>query len=119
MTDYPRVIEDVGSISIELAPGVESSRAQPLQVVLDFDQDGVVGIEVINIQFELGVNALGIVRNVLPTDGDGPKYAYDKTCDSIYVRLRPGRSLDQKTVGASTFLDRVGRVVALRAAWSV
>jgi uncharacterized protein YuzE len=116
MNDYPRVVEE-RTISIEFAPGMNSSDDQPLDVVLDFNENGVVGIEVISIQFQAGMNALEIIRNVVPTDGDGPLYAYDKTCDCLYIRLRPGRSRDQRALSASMFLDAAGRILALRAAW--
>jgi uncharacterized protein YuzE len=118
MEDYPQVREEDGSLSVEFAPVVKRSTGQPLKMVLDFGQFGeVVGIEVLNLIFEAGKNSLGIIGQSVRTDGDGMRYSYDEDSDSFYLRLKAGKSVDQKALQGSMFLDDAGQILGFSAEW--
>ncbi len=119
MEEYPRLHEEDASLVVQFTSGMEESTPHPLRVVLDFGQSGeVVGIEIINLAFELGKNCLGAVSESVPKNGEGMRYGYDEESDCFYLRLRTGRSLNQKAVDGAVFLDSRGEMVALNANWS-
>jgi uncharacterized protein YuzE len=118
MKDYPHIGEEEGSVVVEFAPSVEQSNSRPLDMVLDFGQSGeVMGIEIINLVFEAGKDCLRTINGSVPTKSEGLRYAYDEDSDSFYLRLRPGRSFNQKSVKGSMFLDTDGRITGLSAKW--
>jgi uncharacterized protein YuzE len=118
MEDYPQVREKEGSLLVEFAPDAKRSAAQPLKMVLDFDELGeVVGIEIINMLLKTGKNSLNVINQSVWTDGDGRGYSYDEDSDSFYLRLKDGRSVEQKAVQGSMFLDDAGKILGLSAKW--
>jgi uncharacterized protein YuzE len=118
MEEYPRVHEKQGSLLVEFGSGMEESTQQPLRMVLDFGQWGeVMGIEILNLAFELGKNCLRAISDSVPTDGESTRYAYDDESDSFSLTLRVGRSSDQKAVDGCVFLDKTGAIIAMSMNW--
>lgn len=118
MQQYPCVHEKQGSLVVEFAPGIEQSIRRPLRMVLDFGQWGeVMGIEIINLAFDLGKNCLGAISESVPTEGEATRYAYDEESDCFSLTLRRGRSWDQKAVDGCVFLDKGGAMIALAVSW--
>jgi uncharacterized protein YuzE len=83
-------------------------------MVLDLDQSGdVIGVEILNLIFHAGKNSLKAINRCVPTEGDGLRYAYDEDSDSFYLRLRPGKSADQKAIQGLLSLDNDGQISSL------
>lgn len=78
----------------------------------------VLGVEIMNLTFEAGEQALGLISQVVPTGGDGTRYGYDDESDSFYLRLQSGDSLDQKSVDGLAICDKEGRITSLSAEWA-
>jgi len=88
-------------------------------MILDFgEQGGVVGIEILDWALSTGKNSLTVIAQTVPTNGDGLRYSYDAESDSFYLRLKAGRSLDQKAIHGFMCCDDRGQVVALSAEWA-
>lgn len=118
METYPRMREKADSLIVEFAPGMEESSRQPIRMVLDFDQwSEVTGIEILHLVFDLGENCLDAVRNSVPTEREGIRYAYDDASDAFYLKLRAGKSWDQEAADGCVFLDNRGAIIALRVDW--
>lgn len=87
-------------------------------MVLDYGESGqVIGVEIINLVFEVGKNCLELISGVVPTEGDNLKFSYDEDCDAFYLRLEPGRSLHQEVMQGTVCLDTEARIVSLSAQW--
>jgi len=113
-----RIHEEDGSIFVEFAPDAERVGGRSIRMVLDFNSTGeVIGIEIINLVFKAGKKSLDIINQFVPIKGELPRYSYDQDSDSFYLRLKADRSLDQKALDGSMFLDREGRINALSAKW--
>ena len=118
MKSWPKIRKEENSIAVEFAPAAEASKLHPIEIVLDFSEYGdVLGIEIINLVFEVGENALGIIKGSFPVDDKGMRYSYDEHSDAFYLRLQPGRSSRQRSVNGSIILDPVGQIKELRAEW--
>lgn len=111
---YPQVHGENGSLFVAFGQVEERSSGRPLSMTLDKDQDGaILAIEVINFLLIAGSNSLETIRKVVSEEGKELKYSYDEDSDSFYLRLKPGRSVEQSTVQGSMFFDREGTIVAL------
>lgn len=116
---YPCVHQEEGSLKVEFAPESHEAGHQQLRMVLDFGAFGdVLGIEILNLLLETGKQALEIIGQVVPTEGEGLKYGYDDESDSFYLRLQQGNSLNQKSVDGLATSDEGGRITSLSAAWA-
>ncbi len=110
--------EDSGSLFVEFAHVAKQSAGQPLKMVLDFGQGGeVLGVEIINLALKAGRNSLRTIDESVRTQGSGLRYSYDEDSDSFYLRLKAGKSADQKAVEGVMFRDDEGRIIALNAEW--
>lgn len=111
---YPRVYQKEGSLKVEFGPESREAKRQPLRMVLDFGAFGdIVGIEILNLMMKVGKRALETISQVVSTTGEEVRYAYDEESDSFSLCLKPGRSLDQKSVDGSATCDDEGRITAL------
>jgi len=118
MVGYPRISKKDRSLVVEFVPGEKQRSERSLKMVLDFGEFGeIVGIEVINLVLQAGKNCLGIINQSVRTDGGELKCSYDEEADSFYLRLKAGRSIDQKAVQGSMVLDNNGHILALNAEW--
>jgi uncharacterized protein YuzE len=118
MKNESQIRETKGSLLVEFVPHIKRSKHRSLEMVLDFGRSGeVMGIEIINLVLQAGRSCLKLISASVPADGEGLKYAYDVSCDAFYLRLRIGKSWNQKTVYGSLFLDDAGRIVGLSAEW--
>ena len=119
MNDYPRIVERDGSILIAFAAEAERSKRQELKMVLDLNQKfEIIGIEIINLSFNLGRDCLRLINTITPTGDEGIKCRYDETCDAFYLRLRLENSWIQKAVCGSVLLDTNNQMVGLIAEWA-
>ncbi|HEY2785955.1 MAG TPA: DUF2283 domain-containing protein [Fimbriiglobus sp.] len=118
MKSYPNIATTVNSLMVEFAPNPSHAKDLSLKMVLDYGESGeVIGVEILNLAFEAGNNCLGIIQSAVPIQGDDLKFSYDEECDAFYLRLRSGRSLQQKVVQGNACLDNDSRIVSLNAEW--
>ena len=116
---YPQKQEENSSLALQFALETEMTVRRPVRMVLDLGElREVVGIEIVNLYFQLGRSCLGKVRESAPTGGEGTHYNYDEICDSFYLRLRGGRSVTQKAVDGTVLVDERGAIVGLNVSWS-
>ena len=114
MNDFPKVLKDSRSFRIEFSPSIVTSKEKLIEMVLDFDQFGeIIGVEIINLLLHVGENGLGIISNVIPNDGTGIRYSYDRECDSFYLKIKSDRSVDQIEVEGLALLDKDGQIFCL------
>lgn len=89
-----------------------SRREFRMGCVVDADMNGPIGIELI------GPKAQATEQSA-PFDGvrsrreSFPAVTYDSEADALYVRLRPGRSLDQLTAIATVVVDASGSILEI------
>jgi uncharacterized protein YuzE len=120
MTRYPKLQWNWNerSVSVEFGPVPEGTVLKPLEVVLDLDEAGeALAIEVIDLAQQSGAATEAIAGN----GGDPnsfPRWSYDAGSDSLYVRLRKGRSRTQRERDAKVLVTQDGRIVGLRVEWS-
>jgi uncharacterized protein YuzE len=117
MKEYPKVHRRLHSILLEFAPPIQNASMKPLRMVLDFDELGEVsGIEIINLAVQ---TSLGSHRLAKKAAGSNTilKCSYDDESDSLYLRLKTTRSIDQKALQGSIIVDRDGQILAMRADW--
>lgn len=113
MDAYPLVRIKGGEIEIEFCSAGGSVTHHSIDAVVDFDGlSRPIGVEIIGLQCKLGSNCIDLIVRVIAIAKTDFNCSYDDNCDSFYVRIAEGRSLDQKVVEIDCRLDGQGRITS-------
>jgi uncharacterized protein YuzE len=118
MIVYPRFCDSDHSFSAEFAPGTQRPGGDSVRMVIDVGSEAeVLGVEILDVKAQLGASSLKVIEQLPQRDGRDC-YAYDEDSDSLYLRVRSGRSVDQVAVDGIVVCDDDGRLVEVRAEWN-
>ena len=116
MRDFPSKRQNRWELFVDVDPTPTSVTRKNCEFVLDYDAAGnVIGIEIINLKLQVGLNALGAVERRLQLSSSGMKYNYDDESDCFYLEVARERSVDQKAVEGIVALNQEGEIVGFSA----
>jgi uncharacterized protein YuzE len=120
MAQFPKVHWNWNerSVSIEFGPLPQALIHKTVNVVLDLDGTGeALAIEIIDLSIQTGADRQSFAENGGEPD-TVPRWSYDRQADSLYVRLRTGRSLTQQERDGTILMGKDGRIARLQADWT-
>lgn len=85
-------------------------------MVIDLDEEGnLLGIEIINLVYEMGNECLNEIKKVLPERErcceTGINFTYDKEADGFYLFLKKGKSVTQCSIRGKVYLNSKGSII--------
>ena len=114
---YPKILRSASELIIKFQPFQETEKVGDLDLIVDIDSntDEVVGVEIVNLEEQVGGGTLKLESYETLFNGEKWGITYEAEYDVAYVGFihKPAVSLKTKQAKGSVFLDPKRNVVGI------